>query len=74
MTENGCLKEIARWLREEVLYEYDMPSPTKSGGHPFFVFVGWLPKKHGEKREDYPFALVRPVDGTAGMDGTAMSV
>ena len=74
MTENGCLKEIARWLREEVLYEYRLPGAAKAGDQPFHVFVGWLPEKKGKEDEDYPFCLVRPVDGTAGPDGTAMSV
>lgn len=74
MTENGCLKTIAKWLEEEVLYEYRLPSPRKAGDHPFHVFIGWLPEKKGKEDEDYPFCLVRPVDGTAGMDGTAMSV
>ena len=74
MTENGCLKEIARWLREKVLYEYRLPGAAKAGDQPFHVFVGWLPEKRGEENEDYPFCLVRPVDGTAGPDGTAMSV
>ena len=74
MTENGCLKAIAKWLEEDVLYEYRLPSPRKAGDHPFHVFIGWLPEKKGKEDEDYPFCLVRPVDGTAGMDGTAMSV
>lgn len=74
MTENGCLKAIAEWLETQVLYEYRLPSPRKSGDHPFHVFVGWLPEKKGEEGEDYPFALVRPVDGAVGMDGTAMAV
>jgi hypothetical protein len=74
MTENGCLKAIAEWLETQVLYEYRLPSPRKSGDQPFHVFVGWLPEKKGKEDEDYPFCLVRPVDGTAGPDGTAMSV
>ena len=74
MTENGCLKAIAKWLQEEVLYEYRLPSPRKPGEFPFHVFIGWLPEKKGKEDEDYPFALVRPVDGAAGLDGTAMAV
>ena len=74
MTENGCLQAIAEWLETQVLYEYRLPSPRKSGDYPFHIFVGWLPEKKGQEDEDYPFALVRPVDGTVGMDGTAMAV
>ncbi len=74
MTENGCLQAIAGWLETQVLYEYRLPGAAKAGDQPFHVFVGWLPEKRGKENEDYPFCLVRPVDGTAGMDGTAMSV
>jgi len=74
MTENGCLKAIAEWLETQVLYEYRLPGVAKAGDQPFHVFVGWLPEKRGREQEDYPFCLVRPVDGTVGADGTAMSV
>ncbi len=72
MTENLLVTALARHLRTE-LHAF-LLDDARGGEAAVSVHEGWLPAKHGEDNGDFPFVVVRPVEGSIGREGSQTTV